>query len=84
MSVSEPRLLERIKGDASSHTSDVDAVEPDLDMDGFEQMLVCTRVQMRQRFLLKRGIGRIRLERAATPGDARTSYRQKTVPSGAT
>ena len=44
MSVSEPKLLERTGEDVVSHTSHVDAVEDDLDMADFEQMLVCTQL----------------------------------------
>jgi diaphanous 1 len=47
MSVSEPKLLERAEGDIGSDASSVEAVEADLDTDGFEQMLVCAKVQMR-------------------------------------
>jgi diaphanous 1 len=41
MSVSEPKLLVRAGEDVASHTSHVDAVEVDSDMEDFEQMLVC-------------------------------------------
>jgi len=47
MSVSEPKLLERTNGDVGSDTNSVDAVEVDLDTDGFEQMLVSARAQVR-------------------------------------
>ena len=47
MSVSEPKLLERTNEDVSSDTSSVDTVDVDLDTDGFEQMLVSARAQMR-------------------------------------
>ena len=41
MSVSEPKILERTGEGVASHTGRVDAVEVDLDMGDFEQMLVC-------------------------------------------
>jgi len=41
MSVSEPKLLGRTSEDAGSHTSHADAVEAELNMNDFEQMLVC-------------------------------------------
>jgi diaphanous 1 len=44
--VSETKLLERVNGDAGSDTSSVDAMEADLDTEGFEQMLVCSRLQV--------------------------------------
>jgi hypothetical protein len=46
MSVSEPKLLERTGEDVTSHTSHDDAVETDLDMGDFEQMLVCAQLQV--------------------------------------
>jgi diaphanous 1 len=47
MSVSEPRLLERTSEDAGSHTGHADAMEAELNMSDFEQMLVCVMVQVR-------------------------------------
>jgi hypothetical protein len=47
MSVSEPKLLEQAGEDVASHTSHVDAVEVDLDMGDFEQMLVCAQLWVR-------------------------------------
>lgn len=47
MSVSEPKPLERTNGDVGSDTNSVDAVDVDLDTDGFEQMLVSARSQVR-------------------------------------
>jgi diaphanous 1 len=46
MSVSEPRLLERTGESDASDTNNIDAVETDLDMGDFEQMLVCTQLQV--------------------------------------
>ena len=45
ISVSEPKLMERTDGDVETRTHP-DVGDVDLDMDGFEQMLVCTRVQV--------------------------------------
>ena len=51
MSVSEPKLLERTGGESdASDTNSVDAVEADLDMGDFEQMLVCAQLQVRYDF----------------------------------
>jgi diaphanous 1 len=47
MSVSEPKLLERTGESDASDTNNVDAVEADLDMSDFEQMLVCAQLQVR-------------------------------------
>ena len=52
MSVSEPKLLERTSESDISDTSNVDAVEADLDMVDFDQMLVCAQLQVRY-FLLR-------------------------------
>jgi hypothetical protein len=46
MSVSEPRLLERTGESDTSDTNNDDALEADLDMGDFEQMLVCTQSQV--------------------------------------
>lgn len=46
MSVSEPKLLERTGESDTSDTNNVDAVEADLDMGDFEQMLVCAQLQV--------------------------------------
>ncbi len=46
MSVSEPKLLERTSEDDASDTNHVDALEADLDMGDFEQMLVCAQFQV--------------------------------------
>jgi diaphanous 1 len=46
MSVSEPKLLERTGESDASDTNNVDAVEDDLDMGNFEQMLVSAQLQM--------------------------------------
>lgn len=57
MSVSEPKLLEPTGESDASDTNNVDAVEADLDMGDFEQMLVCTQLQLRYDFLLRHEIG---------------------------
>ena len=50
MSVSEPKLLERTSESDTSDTNNVDAVEADLDMGDFEQMLVCAQLHVRYEF----------------------------------
>ena len=50
MSVSEPKLLERTGESDTSDTNCVDAVEADLDMGDFEQMLVCAQLRAQYYF----------------------------------